>query len=70
MLDPQTRKQLQTNFQQVKPQLKKRFNGVTDQDLDAARHDPDTLIATISDKTGEPQARVESEMRSLVGAAS
>ena len=48
MLDPQTRQQLQTKFQQVKPQLKQRFSGVTDQDLDAWRNDPDQLIATIS----------------------
>jgi hypothetical protein len=69
MLDPQTRQQLQTKFQQVKPQLKQRFSGVTDQDLDAVRNDPDGLITTISQKTGQPQSRVESEIRSLVGSA-
>jgi hypothetical protein len=69
MLDPQTRQQLQTKFQQVKPQLKQRFSGVTDQDLDIGRTDPDTLISTISAKTGQPQARVEAEIRSLVGSA-
>ena len=42
MLDPQTRQQLQTKFPKVKPQLKQRFNGVTDQDLEAARYDPAT----------------------------
>ena len=41
MLDPQTRQQLQTKFQQVKPQLKQHFSGVTDQDLDHAKSDPD-----------------------------
>jgi hypothetical protein len=70
MLDPQTRKQLQTNFQQVKPQLKQRFSWVTEQDLEAARNDPDTLITAISNRTGQPQARVESEIRTLVGATS
>ena len=69
MLDPQTRQQLQTKFQQVKPQLKQKFSGVTDQDLDAWRNDPDTLINTISQKTGQPTARVEAEIRSLVGSA-
>ena len=69
MLDPQTRQQLQTKFQQVKPQLMKRFSGVTDQDIDVARTDPDMLITTISQKTGQPTARVESEIRSLVGSA-
>jgi hypothetical protein len=69
MLDPQTRQQLQTKFQQVKPQLKQRFSGVTDKDLDVARTDPDMLITTISQKTGQPTARVEAEIRSLVGSA-
>ena len=69
MLDPQTRQQLQTKFQQVKPQLKQHFSGVTDQDLDYARSDPDRLITTISQKTGQPTARVEQEIRTLVGSA-
>ncbi|HEV8546693.1 MAG TPA: hypothetical protein VGQ64_10400 [Candidatus Limnocylindrales bacterium] len=69
MLDPQTRQQLQTKFQQVKPQLKSKFSGVTDQDLETWQHDPDTLITTISQKTGQPAARVEAEIRSLVGSA-
>ena len=69
MLDPQTRQQLQTKFMQVKPQLKQRFSGVTDQDLDVAKSDPDRLVTTISQKTGQPTARIESEIRSLVGSA-
>ena len=69
MLDPQTRQKLQTKFQQVKPQLKQHFSGVTDQDLDYAKSDPDRLITTISQRTGQPTARVESEIRSLVGSA-
>ena len=46
MLDPQTRQQLQTKFQQVKPQLKQRFSGVTDQDLDSWANDPEKLITS------------------------
>ena len=69
MLDPQTRQQLQTKFQQVKPQLKSKFSGVTDQDLETGRYDPDQLITTISQKTGQPTTRVEAEIRSLVGSA-
>ena len=67
MLDPQTRQQLQTKFQQVKPQLKQHFSGVTDQDLDQWRSDPDKLISSISQKTGQPTSRVEEEIRTLVG---
>ena len=69
MLDPQTRQQLQTKFQQVKPQLKQHFSGVTDQDLDAWRSDPDQLINTISQKTGQSTSRVEAEIRTLVANA-
>ena len=69
MLDPQTRQQLQTKFQQVKPQLKSKFSGVTDQDLETGRYDPDQLITLISQKTGQPTTRVEAEIRSLVGSA-
>jgi hypothetical protein len=66
MLDPQTRQQLQTKFQQIKPQLKGQFSGVTDQDLDAGRSDPDTLIDTISRKTGQGREQVEQVVRRLV----
>ena len=57
MLDQQTRQQLQTKFQQIKPQLKGQFSGLTDQDLDVGQRDPDTLIDTISRKTGQGRIR-------------
>ncbi|HEV8281052.1 MAG TPA: hypothetical protein VGQ02_04275 [Candidatus Limnocylindrales bacterium] len=66
MLDPQTRQQLQTKFQQIKPQLKGQFSGLSDQDLDAWRNDPDTLIDTISRKTGQGREQVEQVVRQLV----
>jgi hypothetical protein len=66
MLDPQTRQQLQTKFQQIKPQLKGQFSGLSDQDLDAGRSDPDTLIDTISRKTGQGREQVEQAVRQLV----
>jgi hypothetical protein len=42
---------------------------VTDQDLDTGRNDPDWLISTISQKTGQPESRVEAEIKTLVGSA-
>jgi hypothetical protein len=66
MLDPQTRQQLQTKFQQIKPQLKGQFSGLSDQDFDAGRSDPDTLIDTISRKTGQGREQVEQVVRQLV----
>ena len=66
MLDQQTKQQLQTKFQQIKPQLKGQFSGLSDQDWDAARNDPDTLIDTISRKTGQGREQVEQTVRKLV----
>jgi hypothetical protein len=66
MLDPQTRQQLQTKFQQIKPQLKGQFSGLSDQDWDAAQRDPDMLIETISRKTGQGREQVEQTVRQLV----
>ena len=67
MLDQQTRQQLQSKFQQIKPQLKGQFSGLSDQDWDAGRSDPDTLIDTISRKTGQGREQVEQTVRQLVG---
>jgi uncharacterized protein YjbJ (UPF0337 family) len=66
MLDQQTRQQLQSKFQQIKPQLKGQYSGLTDQDLDVGRTDPDTLIDTISRKTGQERDQVEQTVRKLV----
>ena len=70
MLDPQTRQELQTKFQQIKPQLKGQWNSLTDQDLDAYRNDPDTLIDTISRKTGQGREQVEQTVRQFVKSTS
>ncbi|HET7494772.1 MAG TPA: hypothetical protein VFJ80_04935 [Candidatus Limnocylindrales bacterium] len=66
MLDQQTKQQLQTKFQQIKPQLKGQFSGLTDQDWETAKNDPDTLIDTISRKTGQGREQVEQTVRQLV----
>ena len=70
MLDPQTRQQLQTKFQQIKPQLKGQFSGLSDQDWDAGKNDPDALIDTISRKTGQGRDQVEQTVRQLVNSSS
>jgi hypothetical protein len=70
MLDPQTRQQLQKNFPQIKPQLKQRYSGLSDQDWETAQRNPDTLIQTISQKTGQPPQRVEAEVRQVVTSTS
>ena len=70
MLDQQTRTQLQQKFQQIQPQLKGQFSGLSDQDWDAGRNDPDTLIDTISRKTGQGREQVEQTVKQLVGTSS
>ena len=67
MLDQQTKQQLQTKFDQIKPQLKQRYTGLSDQDWETAKRDPDVLVRTISQKTGMPQERIESDLVTLVG---
>ncbi|HEY7702087.1 MAG TPA: hypothetical protein VIB02_07200 [Candidatus Limnocylindrales bacterium] len=69
MLDQQTRQQLQSKFQQIKPQLKGQFSGLNDQDWDVGQRDPDTLIDTISRKTGQGREQVEQTVRQLVSTA-
>jgi hypothetical protein len=66
MLDQQTRQQLQSKFQQIKPQLKQRFSDVSDQDWEMASSDPDRLIDTICQKTGQTRDQVEQTVRQLV----
>ena len=66
MLDPQTRQQLQTKFQQIQPQLKAQYSNLSEQDWNAGRNDPDTLIDTISRKTGQGREQVEQTVRQLV----
>ena len=70
MLDPQTRQQLQQKFQQIKPQLKGQFSGLSDQDWESGKNDPDTLIDTISRKTGQGRDQVEQTVRQLVNTSS
>ena len=68
MLDQQTRQQLQSNFQQIKPQLKAKYSGLSDQDWDSARSDPDMLIDKISRTSGQGREQVEQTVRQLVNA--
>ena len=70
MLDEQTKKQLREKFEEIKPQLKNRFSGVTDQDLQAGQNNPDTLIDTISQKTGQSRDQVEQQLKTLVSSSS
>jgi len=66
MLDQQTKTQLKDKFQQLKPQLKQQFSGLTDEDLQSGQSDPDQLVQTISQKTGQPSTQIEQQLKTLV----
>ncbi len=66
MLDQQTKTQLKDKFQQLKPQLKQQFSGLTDEDLQSGQSDPDQLVQTISQKTGQPSSQIEQQLKTLV----
>ncbi len=66
MLDQQTKTQLKDKFQQLKPQLKQQFSGLTDDDLQSGQSDPDQLVQTISQKTGQPSMQIEQQLKTLV----
>ena len=66
MLDQQTKQQLQQKFQMIKPQLQQQFSGLSEQDLQARQTDPDQLVQTISQKTGQPSTQIEQQLKTLV----
>jgi uncharacterized protein YjbJ (UPF0337 family) len=67
VLDQQTKQQLQQNFQQIKPQIKQAFPDVPEQELSQGASDPDRLVSTIEQKTGQPKERIEQQLQQLVG---
>ena len=67
MLDQQTKQQIQQNFQQIKPQIKQAFPDVPEQELSQGASDPDRLVSTIEQKTGQPKERIEQQLQQLVG---
>ena len=69
MLDQQTKQQLQQNFQQLKPQIQQAFPDVPEQELSKAQSDPDRLVSTIEQKTGQPKDRIEQQIKQLAGSA-
>ena len=66
MLDQQTKDQLQQKFQQIKPQLQQKFPGVQEQDLQKGQSDPDQLVKTIAQKSGQDEQMIEQQLKQLV----
>ena len=56
---------LSKNWDQAKSQIKSQFSGVTDDDLEQGRSNPDQLASTIATRTGQDQATVEQSLHSV-----
>ena len=66
MLDQQTKQQIQQKFQQIKPQLKQRFPDLQEQDLQKGQSDPDQLVKTVAQKSGQDEQQIEQQLKQLV----
>jgi hypothetical protein len=66
MLDQQTKQQLQQSFQQLEPQLKQQFPDLQEQDIQQAQTDPEKLVKTIAQKSGQDEMQVAQQVKQLV----
>ncbi|MBA2384400.1 MAG: hypothetical protein H0V68_07035 [Actinobacteria bacterium] len=66
MLDQQTKQQLQQKFQQIKPKLKQQFPDLQEQDLQQGQSDPDKLVKTVAQKSGQDEQQIEQQLKQLV----
>ena len=66
MLDQQTKEQLKQKFQQIKPQLQQQFPALQEQDLQKGQSDPDQLVKTIAQKSGQDEQQIERQLKQLV----
>ncbi len=66
MLDQQTKDQLKQKFQQLKPQLKQAFPDVEEQELSKGQSDPDQLVSTLAEKSGQPKPQIEQQLKQMV----
>ena len=66
MFDQQTKQELQQNWDQVKAQITQTFPQVKVQDIEPFRNDPDQVVTTIGQKTGQPTDQVEQRIKQLV----
>ncbi|HEY7692864.1 MAG TPA: hypothetical protein VH816_11040 [Gaiellaceae bacterium] len=64
-LDDMLKGQLQQRLGELKPKLVQEFDELTDQDVDDAGNDPDKIVDTIQQKTGQPREQVEQRVRQV-----
>jgi ElaB/YqjD/DUF883 family membrane-anchored ribosome-binding protein len=66
LIDQQTKQHLQQNFEQIKPQLKQVFPDLQDRDLQQGKSNPDQLVQTIAQKSGQNQQQIEQQLMQVV----
>jgi uncharacterized protein YjbJ (UPF0337 family) len=65
-LDDMLKQQFRERVQDVKPRLEQEFSEVTKRDLDEAGDDPDQIVNTIQQKTGQPREQVEQRVQQVL----
>lgn len=63
MLDQQTKQHFQQNWDQIKNQITQTFPGVSATDIEQFRGNPDKVVSTIGQKTGQPTDQVEQRLK-------
>ena len=58
--------QLEARWPQIRGRVKANWNRLTDDDLDQANGDPDTLISIIEEKYQEPRISIEVQLEQLL----
>ena len=66
MLDQQTKQQFEQNWDQIKTQITQVFPQVSVKDIEPFRGDPNRVVATIGQKTGQSPEKVEQQVKQFV----
>jgi uncharacterized protein YjbJ (UPF0337 family) len=63
LLDQQTKQQFQQNWDQIKTQIAQAFPGVSVNELEQFRGNPEKVVTTIEQKTGQPTDQIEQRLK-------
>jgi hypothetical protein len=66
LLDQQTKQHFQQNWDQVKIQITQAFPGISANEIEQFRGNPDKIVSTIEQKTGQPTDQVELQLKQFV----
>lgn len=64
-LDDMLKDQLRQHAPEIKQQLVKEFDEVTQDDMDKTGDDPDEIVDKVSQKTGQPREQVEQRVQQV-----